>query len=72
MKNIYVVHITKHNLRHMPEFTHSVGDLGQVKNDLLGVANTETFDDIHQVLAAAAKANKDKDYQIVHSYPWSD
>lgn len=68
MQTMHVIHITKHSLRHMPTFTHAVGTLEQVTKDLLGAASKEKFDYAHALIAYAAKVNKDKDYQLVHSY----
>lgn len=68
MQTMLVIHITKHNLRHMPEFTHAVGTLQEVTAELLGASSKEQFDYAHELIAHASKVNKDKDYQLVHAY----
>lgn len=68
MQTMYVIHITKHNLRHMPEFTHAVGTLQQVTSEILGASFNEEFEYVNELIIHASKVNKDKDYQVVHSY----
>lgn len=68
MQTMHVIHITKHSLRHMPTHTHAVGTLEQVTKELLGASSKEEFEYAHALIAYASKVNKDRDYQLVHSY----
>ena len=68
MQTMYVIHITKHNIRHMPEFTHAIGTLQQVTSEILGASCKEEFEYPNELIAHASKVNKDKDYQVVHAY----
>lgn len=70
MKIIFVVHVTKYSLRHMPEFTHIIGDLEEVKNQMLKHGDYSNLDTVHAVIAYASKLswNAGKDFELVHTY----
>lgn len=70
METIYVVHIIKHSLRHMPEFTHAVGGLKEIESLLTTASYDSGQDNIHSLIAHASKLswNENKDFQLVHSY----
>lgn len=68
MEIIYVVHVIKYNLRHMPEFYHVVGNLQQIRDEILGLGNLQQFDYACEVISFANQVHKERGYQIVHSY----
>lgn len=72
METIYIIHIVKYSLRHMPEFTHAVGNLQEIQKVIIGAAFTKDgdFNNVYEIIAYASKLtwNENRDFQLIHSY----